>query len=533
MVAIKISEHNLVKNLRFAFTDPKVLIAELMQNSRRAGATYVCINFNEEQQALTFIDDGCGIADFEPMFTIAETGWNESVQDDERPFGMGFISTLFYADEIEIISLNQHIRFRTKDALALANIDMLSSGTSPFMQGTQITLFGINLDYSVIENAVARYAKGFPISVRFNNSEMERPHAIDCMPFEQTAIGLVHLNLSWEMLCYLQGIPVGNNHRLHCVGKPTVVHLSNQFRGNMPDRSRLFDEDNSVSYITQTIHQLREQHLLSLQNELSVVDFANKYWNIATNLNLLDLFEMPPFIPSRILGSIYSTPCTSTSYDGKSYIGTTAFGVTAFGVHKHQVESGEVVLFSNPPTSDDDEYWHAAILAKALGWVFIDVKALPKAHWAKKYIIDLGELNVSLSYVALSSTYFSGAQVNAELVLCESYTLSYDKHHILINDEAVYWQGKIIVPQYSRGVEALCQVEDYYFDDNFDGTLLAEDEKLLQRLIRSERIRLSSGSQVDILKEILADSVKLFPALAKSSFLIKFDDSLNSEITQM
>ena len=92
---------------------------------------------------------------------------------------------------------------------------------------------------------------------------------------------------------------------------------------------------------------------------------------------------------------------------------------------------------------------------------------------------------------------------------------------------------QIIVPQYSRGVEALCQVEDYYFDDNFDGTLLAEDEKLLQRLIRSERIRLSSGSQVDILKEILADSIKLFPALAKSSFLIKFDDSLNSEITQM
>ena len=91
MVAIKISEQNLVQNLRFAFTDAKVLIAELMQNSRRAGASHICINFDEEHHALTFIDDGCGIADFEPMFTIAETGWNESVQDEESPFGMGFI----------------------------------------------------------------------------------------------------------------------------------------------------------------------------------------------------------------------------------------------------------------------------------------------------------------------------------------------------------------------------------------------------------------------------------------------------------
>ncbi len=79
----------------------------------------------------------------------------------------------------------------------------------------------------------------------------------------------------------------------------------------------------------------------------------------------------------------------------------------------------------------------------------------------------------------------------------------------------------------------MCQVEDYFFDDTFDGTLLAEDEKLLQRLIRSERIRLTSGSQVDILKEILADSIKLFPALANSSFLVKFDDKLDSEIEQM
>lgn len=145
----------------------------------------------------------------------------------------------------------------------------------------------------------------------------------------------------------------------------------------------------------------------------------------------------------------------------------------------------------------------------------------------------MGELNVSLAYSALSSTYFFGAQANVRVVLCDSYTLSYDKHQVMINDLAVYWQGKLIVPQYSNGIEALCQVEDYFFDDTFDGTLLAEDEKLLQRLIRSERIRLTSGSQVDILKEILADSIKLFPALANSSFLVKFDDKLDSEIEQM
>ncbi len=432
MVAIKISEQNLVQNLRFAFTDAKVLIAELMQNSRRAGASHICINFDEEHHALTFIDDGCGIADFEPMFTIAETGWNESVQDEESPFGMGFISTLFYADEIEIISLNQHIRFHTKDALTLADINMTSSGISPFYQGTQITLFGICLDFAVIKDAVALYARGFPIPVMFNNKEMERPHAIDSMSFEQSSIGLVHLNLSWEIVYYLQGIPVGSNHRTHIVAKATVVHLSNQFKGNMPDRSRLFDEKNSDKLISYTIHQMQNQRLALLRDELSVEDFADQYWNIASNLKLLDLFEAHSYIPSRILGSIYSTPCVSFSYGRTNYIGT-----RQLGVHKSQIESGEIVLFTNPPTTVDDGLWHTAILAKTLGWVFIDTKFLPEAHWAKKYIIDLGELNVSLAYSALISTYFLGAQANVRVVLCDSYTLSYDKYQVVINDLAV------------------------------------------------------------------------------------------------
>ena len=41
------------------------------------------------------------------------------------------------------------------------------------------------------------------------------------------------------------------------------------------------------------------------------------------------------------------------------------------GVSKEQVESGEVVLFTNVPEFFGNPYWAAATLAKRLNWVFV------------------------------------------------------------------------------------------------------------------------------------------------------------------
>ena len=122
MFQLSVNSERLVANLRYAFTDHVVLIAELMQNARRAGASKVIIDFDSTLHTLTVTDNGCGISDFKSLFTVAESGWDDSIKESENPFGMGFFSALFAADEVAVFSFDKFVCFRTKDVLAFENI---------------------------------------------------------------------------------------------------------------------------------------------------------------------------------------------------------------------------------------------------------------------------------------------------------------------------------------------------------------------------------------------------------------------------
>ncbi|WP_204336359.1 ATP-binding protein, partial [Proteus mirabilis] len=89
-----------VKNLKFAFSNFSTFLAELIQNSRRAGASMVDIRL--EGKSLTVIDDGQGVQDFQKLFTIAESGWDAQTQSLENPFGMGFTSALFACEVLKV-----------------------------------------------------------------------------------------------------------------------------------------------------------------------------------------------------------------------------------------------------------------------------------------------------------------------------------------------------------------------------------------------------------------------------------------------
>ena len=60
-VQVRVNERGALRNGRFAFTNRLTLVSELLQNSRRAGATQVTINHDETARRVTVIDDGCGI----------------------------------------------------------------------------------------------------------------------------------------------------------------------------------------------------------------------------------------------------------------------------------------------------------------------------------------------------------------------------------------------------------------------------------------------------------------------------------------
>jgi len=64
------------------------VLTEVLQNARRAGAKRVEVTTGGSK--LTITDDGCGVEDMQHLLGLSDTGWDENVQSNELPAGMGF-----------------------------------------------------------------------------------------------------------------------------------------------------------------------------------------------------------------------------------------------------------------------------------------------------------------------------------------------------------------------------------------------------------------------------------------------------------
>ena len=76
---------------QFTFTDKLVFLDELIQNASRAKAKSVTIE--ADSQSVTIKNDGVVLGDPQSLFSIAESNWDSSV-NDENPFGIGFFSVV-------------------------------------------------------------------------------------------------------------------------------------------------------------------------------------------------------------------------------------------------------------------------------------------------------------------------------------------------------------------------------------------------------------------------------------------------------
>lgn len=106
-----------------------------MQDARRAGAGSVHFEFDAGGNTLSITDDGCGIADFRALITLAGLDWSQEVMDAERPFGIGFFSVCFAADGVLAQSLGKGIHFSAGDLIEKRPIAVK---TSDFIGGTRI-----------------------------------------------------------------------------------------------------------------------------------------------------------------------------------------------------------------------------------------------------------------------------------------------------------------------------------------------------------------------------------------------------------
>ncbi|BBL57478.1 hypothetical protein MKFW12EY_10910 [Methylomonas koyamae] len=473
---LSVNPEKLINNLRFSFTQSTTVLGELMQNARRAGATFVSFEYVEDTRTLTVCDDGCGIACLKSLLTVAESGWDIDVIEREHPFGIGFLSAIFACDAISVDSKGGRFSVYTAELLAFQPIVIEPAD----WQGiTCLTLTQFKPDAERIESQLRRLARAFPIEVRFNGVSLDRPRAANStLPFIETELGelyLYGLSQSEDWLrqseyfhLYLQGLPVYHSHHERDPGH--VIHLdSSRFFARLPDRDKLIDEAQVIAEIKQVLQREARQRLEVIKSQLLVEEFVLGYDTLKT-YRCLDLLNDVPLLPKQVLAIIQDYPIK----EGCSRVNLAAVSQP---VSRSDVENGLVKVAD---LDDLDE-------VGALRWMFswhMDYRVfrpgLDARHWLFSYLVDLNSPAITLDIGnETHRAFFAGQWVSGQAVFCEQYRLTLNGESIDIDQDAVYDEDQdcFIVPSRESSGLVVCQASSYYDEwDTFMESAKETDE---------------------------------------------------------
>jgi hypothetical protein len=103
--------------IKRAFTgDINEILSEMFGNSQRAGARNAQINTDD--RGFIYQDDGRGLrdkSDFEALLKLGESGWDQSVEEEQQPLGLGIHSLLAH-EEVESVTFSSNLLSLTLDA---------------------------------------------------------------------------------------------------------------------------------------------------------------------------------------------------------------------------------------------------------------------------------------------------------------------------------------------------------------------------------------------------------------------------------
>lgn len=473
-VAMKVNQENLVKSLKFSFTNRSTVLGELMQNARRAGASQVSFNYDQATGTLAVADDGCGIDDIEALLTVAQSGWDAGLMTEEHPFGIGFLSALYACEHLTLVSKCGRLTALTADVLSFKGLEVDASVDWQGM--TTLTLAGFGLDADKISDKLKTLAEGFPIPVLFNGESLERYAAFDVteerpisgLGFVETEIGWVHLRClsgSSEIPCeydhfkvYLQGLPIYSNSSSYRRDAYHIIHLNSaRFFARLPDRDKLIDEAGVVSLIHEVLGHLARKRLLALKASMAPEAFVEtfetlKFWG------RLDLLNDVDFLPKQVVEVIDSYPVCSTEV------------YAPFERHPEKpvarsaIVGGEVEVVV---IDDDMQYDGAARYMFA--WMrdsLIYRGNLDKGHWLHSMVRHLSTEEVTVELVNEGhSAGFHGSWVWVNVDFCEAYRIKIGSDVVEIADHA-YYQGSdhgdtVVMPGGDRSSDVIEQVATF------------------------------------------------------------------------
>lgn len=429
-IEMKVDAQALVNNLKLAFTSKTTFISELLQNSRRAGATEIHVTYDKDDDILTISDNGEGIDDLQNLLNVAHSGWDDEIKARETPYGMGFLSALFAASHVEVASRGKIVAFDTADAMSFKQIPVHDCDVQ---EGTLVIMKGALADISVHRSGhviPVEYTRGFPIPVYLNGEELSRDHAVDQREFFETDIGLVYIrNLNdgespvSDFTFYLQGQDVTPKFIRACSLPGNVVHLDpSQFKGRLPDRDVLLDEhEKHASDRAKKIWaQSWRNHFEVKKAEMNATDFATQCFSKLKTIGAIDLLDDLDVIPQESLMDIDQYPHHLWEWEDEGSRPNSP-------IARSKVESGEIKVVMAVDYKEIDGGFQLANFLYHCDNVLVYEGNLGRNHWIHDYLIDTTNDDITVRLNGVQKlTGVGGPQYGyRDAVFCKSIELSH------------------------------------------------------------------------------------------------------------
>lgn len=500
-VQLQVNQAKLVQNLALAFTNKTTFIAELMQNARRAGASEIHLNYvvsgnadGKSNGTLVIEDNGSGIQSWQDLLSLADSGWDNTIQAQERPYGVGFFSCISSAKSVKVESGQHKLEFDREYVMTMQSISVQSNDET--VAGTRITLSGLPLDGYAVDEAVQTYARGFPVKVFFEDKEISRYQCAEVLRSTaadyEAVVTIDGLGLCafrkpgkrWQsamlgMSLYLLGIPVlGGNDDV-------IVHLDpSKFPARLPDRDKLIDQNEKVAYIRRIVKGWWLSYMATLKRTLSIEALWEAYPAVAAEMLSNGMLDDIDRVPGKVIGGVPRLTVTSwASGDSASPTGW---------ISRQSIEDGSIVLCKGLCSFHEGRHALTHELAYHHGWSRLKM-SVSKTHWLNSRIVDLEDAieDVEVDYVskASDSIYLDGVDVTVHLV--DAVRLQWKGYEATITDTSVMFfdddagqDGTLIVPPGSGSWDAIAKISSFYDGGDYtDDDYMESGRKELEQLL--------------------------------------------------
>jgi hypothetical protein len=542
VVALSFDLNALKQSLRFAFASDLTVIQELIQNARRAGATTVWVNTGMSPAGtpvLTVLDNGVGLEDFQVLLSVATSGWSDETKAAEGPYGLGFLSAVYSAKHVEVISRGKVVRLDQERVLSDGQFEVQTfEGELPPGAVTSVALHGINVEKVAMN--IAQMVKGYPIDIVFNGTKMERADSLDG---SFTQVGCGHIkrnNLTFStshIRVYLQGFCVHQERIGYRATLGDIVHLDpTKFHGKFPDRDVVINQVEMLKQVHDELRSLYVETLIEAKKRLDPGVFIETYYDLANSLGMLKIFNDLDVLPKSFLDQVHALPHDSEFTPEYLHPGMEGEFFTRADLEAPDIILGDLDKFYAEDDTDNTRRW---IFAYAAGAWMIS-KPLDEGHWVHSLVTLHGESDVTMDPVVILRKGVADSMRlqcvgAANLVLCKNVlvTMNGDSHLVgePVYDEeanAIYITMDDGVPAYVSDL-VLQQISSYRWDDDFHEDECDEDVHAINQMARE----LASDTPEEQLALSLEAAISDYSKIRSMSFTAKVDDKGKVEVLSL